>query len=134
MTSQRKEIEISRDRHPSRAAEAENSRACLPRTDVIEGQDSLVLLLDMPGVAEKSLNINLEKDTLSITGQIETIHSGQHELEYRECEAGWYRRSFALADWFDGDKVEAEYRDGVLKVVLPKHEKVKPRKITVRAS
>lgn len=134
MANERSEIERNSRGHPALVQDGQPSRTYIPHSDIIEREDALVLLLDMPGVEEKSLNIDLEKDTLTISGQINVPKCDKHQLLYGEYGGGWYKRSFALADWFDSEKVQAELKDGVLTLTLPKSEKVKPKKITVRAA
>jgi len=134
MGSERKDLEVSRTRERSPMRDSGGRpRTFTPRSDVIEREDAVVLILDLPGVEEKSLNIDLERDTLTISGQATAFTPEKHELMYRECWDGMYKRTFVLADVFAAEKVEAQLRDGVLTVTLPKLEKAKPRKIAVRA-
>ncbi len=105
-----------------------------PEVDIYETDEGIVLLADMPGVDEKNVEVNIEDDVLTIRGH---ACVGEPEEGYdcvvREYRPGDYERSFAVGEDVDYDRVEASIRDGVLKVFLPKTEKVRPRKIKVKA-
>lgn len=114
--------------------EESRERYLVPRTDIIETEEELRLLVDLPGVSEKDLNLELKDGTLTIVGKAALQRIEGHELRYREYQEWNYRRAFALSDGCDSDKVEASLKEGVLTVVLPKAPKLKPRKIAVRAA
>jgi HSP20 family molecular chaperone IbpA len=107
--------------------------AFVPRCDIYENNDGLVLLADMPGVDEKSIAIHLEAGVLTLTGRVAEEKYPEMELTYSEYRAGDYERSFAVSEEVDTDKIEATIKNGVLRVFLPKMEKAKPKKITVLA-
>jgi HSP20 family protein len=109
-------------------------RAYIPRVDIYETDDSLVMLADMPGVDENSVDITLEKNVLSINGYVELEQPDNYSLTYGEYEVGDYQRSFTLSDEIDRDKIEAIVKNGVLRLHLPKAGPAKTRKITVKAS
>jgi HSP20 family protein len=109
-------------------------RAYIPRVDIYETDDSLVMLADMPGVDENSVDITLEKNVLSINGYLEPEQPDNYSLAYGEYEVGDYQRSFTLSDEIDRDKIEAIVKNGVLRLHLPKAGPAKTRKITVKAS
>lgn len=94
-----------------------------PPVDIYETKDAYVLLADMPGVDKSAVQVNLERDLLTIeaTSQV----AGLPGLNYK--------RSFRVARGIDPDAVAATYNQGVLSVQLPKPEKEKPRNITVTA-
>ena len=107
----------------------------VPLADIYETEKKdLVLLLDMPGVDEKSLDISLEKDILTIKGSVEEpkIEEG-YRCSHAEYRYGNYERSFTLSDKVDGDKIEATIKNGVLKLTLPKEYKNKAKKINVKS-
>lgn len=105
----------------------------VPVTDIYERDDALVIVADMPGVSEKNVDIHLENDTLKIRGHAEGADSEGYELLYSEYTPGDYERQFTLSADVDRDGIKASMRHGVLRVMLPKAEKAKPRKITVEA-
>lgn len=105
----------------------------VPKVDIYETDDKVILLADMPGVAEDSIDITLEKNILTINGYLEETGLEGHSLAYREYREGDYERTFALSDEVDRGKIEATLKNGVLKLTLPKAEEAKTRKITVRS-
>jgi HSP20 family molecular chaperone IbpA len=97
-------------------------------------KDSLFLLADMPGVDEKTVDIELEKNVLTITGRVENGQVKDAALMYSEYEIGDYERVFTLSDQIDRDKIVATVKNGVLRLELPKAEEVKPKKIAIKAA
>ena len=110
-----------------------NTRVFTPAVDIIEKNNDLVLLADMPGVDEKSLDITLEKNLLTIYGRVEPEVPANHRLVLSEYGVGDYQRTFTLSDEIDREHIRASVKDGVLKLVLPKAEKAKMKKIAVAA-
>lgn len=118
---------------PNQVERTRNRRALVPRADIYETPESIVLMAEMPGVAEDSVNIILENDLLTIEGNGADEARAGFALAYAEYEIGDYRRAFTLSTQVDRDKIVATVKDGVLTLVLPKAEPAKARKITVRA-
>lgn len=106
--------------------------AFVPRVDIYETDEGIVLVADMPGVDESSMDITLENDILSINGYVEPVEPENYRLAYAEYRVGDYQRRFTLSEQIDQDKIEAAVKDGVLRLHLPK-AKPTTRKITVRA-
>ena len=102
-----------------------------PRVDVLETEDEVLVLADMPGVKPDEVDVRFEKGELTIHGRRAAGHADR-ESHLREYEATNYFRAFAVAETVAADKIGAELKNGVLTVHLPKVEAVKPRKITVR--
>jgi len=111
-----------------------NRRVYSPRVDIFEKDNTIVLLADMPGTDEKNINISLEKNILTITGEVDVQQRQGYQLEYAEYGVGDYSRSFTVSEDIDRDKIEATVKNGVLRLTLPKAEAAKPRRIDVRAS
>jgi len=111
-----------------RAPESRNYQA--PVVDIFETNDNYVLKADMPGVNKDGLEILLEGNELTLVGR-PTAATPEGELLYRESVAREFRRVFALDPEIDTAKISAQLDQGVLTLLLPKAEKVKPRKITV---
>jgi len=111
-----------------------NRKIYLPRVDIYETKDAIVLVADMPGVDEKSVNITLEKNVLTVTGTPEIEHFKGYHLALAEYDIGDYQRSFSLSDQIDGEKIDAAMKNGVLRLTLPKAEPAKARKINVKAA
>jgi HSP20 family protein len=105
----------------------------VPAVDIYESENALTLLADMPGVPIENIDIDLDSDQLTIHGTIpQTEETGK--MIFREYTAGDYHRHFTLSSDIDREKIQASMKDGVLKLVLPKGEAAKPRKITVQSS
>ena len=102
----------------------------VPNVNIFETQEGYVLQAEMPGVSKEGLEITLEGNEITITGQrnAETVAG---ETLFRERNTADYRRVFELDPAIDTSKVSAKIEQGVLTVSLPKSERVKPRKIPV---
>jgi len=107
-------------------------RSFMPRTDIYEDQEAIFLLSDMPGVRPDSVEITLEKNLLSIHGMVEPHALEGYQLAYAEYEDGDFMRRFRLSSQIDHDKIEAQLKEGVLRLVLPK-TRPEQRKINVKA-
>jgi len=108
-----------------------NVKTFVPRVDIFENKDSLFLVADMPGVDEKTVDIELEKNVLTISGRVENGLIKDAAMMYSEYEIGDYERVFTLSDEIDRDKIVAAVKNGVLRLELPKAEKVMPKKIAI---
>jgi len=111
-----------------------NVKTFIPRVDIYENKESLFLIADMPGVDEKTVDIELEKNILTITGRAENGMIKDAAMMYSEYEIGDYERVFTLSDEIDREKIVATVKNGVLRLELPKAEKVKPKKIAIQAA
>lgn len=116
----------------SRVERARNRVVLSPPVDIFETTDDIVLTADMPGVDEKSVDITLEQDVLTIEGRMSEVVPEGYRLDFQEFYEGDYRRVFTLATDVDRDRIQAEVKDGVLRLVLPKAEPAKAKKIQVR--
>jgi len=115
---------------------AERTRECrcfAPRADIYEMNDQLVIVMDVPGADENSLDVTLEKDVLTVTAYVDAVAPEGYGLAYAEYEVGDYQRSFKLSDEIDREKISATIKDGVLRLYLPKAAAVLARKIDVKA-
>ena len=105
-----------------------------PTVDIFETENEITLLADMPGVKAESLDINLNKDILTLSGEVKSPEKENEVNILREYFTGRYFREFTLSDIIDQSNIHAELRDGVLRLKLPKAEKAAPRKIKVKAA
>ena len=105
----------------------------VPPVDIYESENSLTLVADMPGVPLESVDIDLDSDQLTIRGTAAPSEE-KGKVVYKEYSYGDYYRQFTLSSDIDREKINASMKDGVLKLVLPKAEAAKPRKITVQSS
>lgn len=103
-----------------------------PSVDIFETDKEITLLADMPGVISDNLTIDLRDDTLTLEGDIAPVDSQGEETVYTEYSMGRYYRQFSLSEMIDQAKIDAQLKDGVLRLSLPKVEKATPRKIAVR--
>lgn len=129
-----KEMEARKSQARLERENLRNRPVYVPRVDILETSESITLLADMPGVDEQSVDIIIEKDVLTINGTVEPESYQGFRLVHADYGTGDFRRSFTVADEIDHDRVEAIVKDGVLKLVLPKAERAKPRKISVKTS
>lgn len=105
-----------------------------PAVDIFETEKELTLLADMPGVKSDNLTIGLNKNVLTMSGEVEAPE-GENETEViMEYATGKYFREFTLSNEIDQTKIYAMLKDGVLRLTLPKVEAVTPRKIEVKAA
>lgn len=109
------------------------SRVYVPRVDIYSEDDAFVILVEMPGVDENSLDINLEKRVLTISGYVTAEEPEGYELTYSEYSVGDYQRSFTLPDEIDSENIEATVSNGVLRMTLRKAPEAQAKKIAVRA-
>jgi len=105
----------------------------VPPVDIYESENALTLVADMPGVPLENVDIDLDSDQLTIRGTV-TQSDEKGKVIYKEYSYGDYYRQFTLSSDIDRERIQASMKDGVLKLVLPKAEAAKPRKITVQSS
>lgn len=104
-----------------------------PLVDILETEDELVLLADMPGVKPDGVDIRFENGELIIHGRCPERNPGTYFL-LAEYGVGDYYRMFTVSEDIDANRITAEMKNGVLTVHLPKAEAVKPRRITVKGA
>jgi HSP20 family molecular chaperone IbpA len=106
-------------------------REMRPAVDIFEDDTGITLLADMPGVSKDRLDIQVDKDTLSIAGEVDLSMPEGMEALYADIRSTRYERGFALSGEMDTEKIEAALRDGVLSLRIPKRAELQPRKIKV---
>lgn len=108
-----------------------DERFLVPLTDIYETPDQYTLKLEMPGVTKDHLSITMENDEIEIRGEAGDFKPENKELKYSEfCQYDYYRK-FTAGNDIDRQKISATFENGVLTLVLQKHEAVKPRKIAI---
>lgn len=136
----RQELNRQTNRHTNRAQELQrqdggrDGQTTAPRVDVLEDDTGITLLADMPGVSKDSLEINVENDALSIEGTVSAVTPQAMQATYAEVRIPRYRRSFTLSRELDPGRIEAQLKDGVLKLRIPKHEQARPQRISVKVT
>lgn len=108
--------------------------ALLPPVDVIEDASGITLFADLPGVPKEKLNLQLEAGTLTIDGEVALNAPQEIESSHVEVRLPRYRRVFTLSRELDTEKAAAEFRNGVLKLRIPKAEHAQPRKIEIKVT
>jgi HSP20 family protein len=104
-----------------------------PRADIYETEDAIIVLTDVPGVDENSVDITIEKNVLTINALVEPEQPDNYRCTYAEYGTGDYERSFILSNQVEREGIEAAVKDGVLRLSLPKSKQAKTRKIKVTA-
>jgi len=105
-----------------------------PDVDIFETEKYIALLADMPGVKADNLTIDLRENVLTLDGEVQAPEAENEVDVSREYRTGKYYRQFNLSEVIDQANINAELKDGVLRLTLPKVEVAKPRKITVKAT
>jgi len=109
------------------------SSTWMPAVDVAEEDNEYVVKIELPGVNKEDVKITLESNILTIRGEKkaekETKDKNYHRMER---SYGSFQRSFTLPTSVKNDKIDAEYRDGILSITLPKAEEAKPKQIEVK--
>ncbi len=116
------------------ASEQDQQRAVLPAVDVFEDESGITLLADMPGVPKEKLELKLEGDALLIEGTVQSQTPEGLEALYAEVRVPRYRRSFTLSRELDTSKIDANLKDGVLTLRIPKQAQAQPRRIVVSSA
>ena len=113
--------------------ENEQQRAVLPAVDVFEDASGITLLADMPGVPKDQLELKIEGDALLIEGGVQALTPEGLEAVYVEVRVPRFRRSFTLSRELDAARIEANLKDGVLTLRIPKLAHAQPRRIAINA-
>lgn len=106
--------------------------ALQPRIDVFEDTGAITLLADLPGVPKDGLAIDVDGDTLRIEGEVVLDAPEGMEATYAEVRLARFRRAFTLSPELDTGGIQAQFRDGVLSLRIPKHAHAQPRRIEVK--
>ena len=113
-------------------SEPRSGRPWSPSVDVYETEDALKLKADLPEVKVEDIDIRVENQTLTLRGHRQ-FEKDEHLKGYHRIERsyGEFVRSFAVPSTVDTDKVQADYKNGVLTITLPKKEAARPRQVKV---
>ena len=106
-------------------------RYFVPTTDIFETEDALTVVMEVPGVDRKAIDINLENDVLRIEAKIDPSKYDGMEPLYTEYNVGHFARSFTLSNKIDRQQIGAKLEDGILTLTLKKAEEATPRKISI---
>ena len=133
MADIRRDLQKKEASRPEQGERTRQRRVYTPDVDIIEKNDEIVVIADMPGVDEKSVEVILEKNMLTIYGKVDAEIPEHHRLLVSEYGIGDFQRVFTLSDEVERDKIVATVKNGVLKLILPKIESIKTKKIPVIA-
>lgn len=106
-------------------------RSFSPSLDVVEGDDDFVVSVDLPGVSEKDIDITVANNVLTIRGEKKGENEEKGTYYRKETWSGSFQRTISLPNTVDADKVDANMKNGVLSVRLPKREEAKPKRISI---
>jgi HSP20 family protein len=107
------------------------ARYYVPNTDISETEEALLVIMEVPGVDRKDIEIKVEEDTLSVEARIDHSKYDGMEPLYTEYNVGHFARRFALAHTIDQQEIGATLNDGVLTLTLKKMQQAKPRRIEI---
>ena len=134
-TSSSKELQAKQKKEVSAPSEQTTPGAVfVPAVDIFETDKELNLLADLPGVKTEDLKIDLRDSVLTLSGDVTPFEGSDEKDIFIEYEVGKYYRQFTVSEEIDQGKIEAELKDGVLRLILPKAEKTIPKKITIKAA
>jgi HSP20 family protein len=109
-----------------------NSGSFVPPVDIYEDQNGITLKMEVPGVSQQDINISLENNTLTVTGERKFEKNEKEENFHRiERRYGAFARSFTLPNTVDAEKVHAAYENGILNIQLAKRAEAKPKQIKI---
>ena len=103
-----------------------------PSVDILERGDEVVLKVDLPGVSQNEIDIRVEEGTLTIQGERKFVKESSEE-NYVQIERpyGTFRRTFSIPRTIDQESIKASYKDGVLRIILPRKQEIQPKQIVV---
>jgi HSP20 family protein len=105
--------------------------AVVPPVDIYEDTEAVILYADLPGVGKDDLSLQIDQDTLQIYGKACGPCAADADKYYSEFACKDYYRAFTIGEEIDRDKIVASMNNGILKLTLPKAERVKPKKIDI---
>ncbi len=124
--------------HPGRSGDENNvytKAQWAPRVDISEDEHEYLIKAELPGIEKDQVRVTVENGLLLIAGERKSEREEDHRKYHRvERAYGSFLRSFSLPDDADGTKIKAEFKNGVLKVHLPKSEDAKPKSIEIKVS
>ncbi|MFA6963822.1 MAG: Hsp20 family protein [Patescibacteria group bacterium] len=108
---------------------APNPQSLTPKIDILDSKDAIVVRVELPGMKEEDINVEIMDNVMTIAGE---YSDNEEHYYYKESHTGRFERSFTLPAEVVADKAEAEMKDGILSITVPKAEPKKAQKITVK--
>jgi HSP20 family protein len=130
MTDNKEMVEVKNKLSWDEALEKEAWVA--PLVDIYETEDNYFLTSNMPGVSKENVKIKLEDGHLVIMGRTDYEEVTNRKYVLKELESGNFYRRFKISEGIDESKIDAKLESGVLNIVLPKHERLKPKTIQIK--
>ena len=113
-------------------AKATQTGSWSPSVDIVESTDNYNLTADLPGITKDDIHITVEEGVLTLSGERKSERSESKEFGHRyERACGKFSRSFKLESGIDNNQIKAEFKNGLLKVVLPKVEASRPFEVSI---
>lgn len=136
MAEENKVLELQKEEvlEPEGTERTRERVAYVPRTDIYENDEKIVIVADVPGADENSIDLTLEKNILSIKAFVDTVDPEGFTLAFWEYGIGDYERSFKISDEVDRESIEASVKNGVLRVLLTKSGPAKAKKIAITSA
>jgi len=118
--------------NPASSLQSDSEVSFKPAADIYEEENSFVIKTDLPGLTREDIELDLKDGILTIKGKRKSEKEEKKENYYRkERSFGSFSRSFSLSETVNQDEIKAEFKNGVLRVELPKKEEVKPKQIEI---
>jgi|TARA_B100001250_G_C19816270_1_gene798602 HSP20 family protein len=113
-------------------AKATQAGSWSPSVDIVESTDNYTLTADLPGLTKDDIHLTIEEGVLTLSGERKSERSESKEFGHRyERASGKFSRSFQLESGIDNNQIKTEFKNGLLKVVLPKVEASKPFEVSI---
>jgi len=116
-----------------RSLENRRGESWTPVADVVEKEGNLHLMVSLPGMSEKEIELKIEGQVLTIQGERKSQESNGYTFHQQESYYGPFSRSFTLPNSIDLDGIKADYKSGILDITVPQKPEVKPRTIKVNS-
>lgn len=126
-------VESAASAQQGQAGADENVATMAPRVDIFENEQGITLRAEMPGVSKDRLEVHADRNGLTIQGDVSIEMPAGMQALYADVQATRYRRSFTLSGELDPERIDAQLKDGVLTLQIPKRAEFQPRRIEVRA-
>lgn len=135
MSNNNKELEVQKQETQLEETERTRETSCfVPKADIYETEETIVVSLDIPGIQQDNINVNLENNILTVNAYANLEAPEGYSLALSEYGIGDYERSFRISTQIDQDNIEAQYKNGVLNLKMPKAEDAKKRQIPIKVS
>ena len=120
------EVQTTSANEPAPSQDNRTVQPVIPPVDIFEDESGITLLADLPGVSRERLGVRVDGDSLVIEGRAEVAGPAGIEMVYGEAHVPAYRREFTLSRELDASRIEAQLKDGVLRLAIPKADEARP--------